>query len=452
MTGVPASPRRSQRLVIVLPSTGEYDSRTWRIATSAIARGHQVTVVARWRPGVPVREEHPAGYTILRTPVTAIDGLPLPATMRRRLARKRYGPGAGHLASTTAPVTSAAATASASESSPAAGGPVRKVLRPVVRMAALALTVRAQASAVRALPLEADLVHAMAYMGIPVGLSLGRRLHAPVVYDARDIYTDANNLARLPGPFRRLLSRIERGWARSAAGRLTVNQPYAEVMASRWGTELPVIVMNCAYRFTPPAVRDRRFHEALRLPADARVVLYQGGLSPHRGIEQLIDAVPRVPDAHLVLLGYGPLEARLRADTAAGGGRVHVMAPVSPSVLLDWVAAADVVAMPIQPSTLNHRLTTPNKLFEAIAAGVPLVASDLPGMSGIVAEVGAGRLVDPTDRAAIADALAALLAMPEGERAAMTARELAAANDRYNWDAQAETLFAMYGGLTGMGW
>ena len=67
--------------------------------------------------------------------------------------------------------------------------------------------------------------------------------------------------------------------------------------------------------------------------------------------------------------------------TKLGSGTLTLAAAVPPEELLPWVAAADVVAMPIQPTTLNHRLTTPNKLFEALAAGVPVVASDLPGMA-----------------------------------------------------------------------
>jgi glycosyltransferase involved in cell wall biosynthesis len=108
--------------------------------------------------------------------------------------------------------------------------------------------------------------------------------------------------------------------------------------------------------------------------------------------------------------------------------------------------------MPIQPTTLNHRLTTPNKLFEAMAAGVPVVASDLPGMAGIVRETGCGILCDPTDPAAIAAAIRAILDAPQAERVAYRERSSAAAHGPYSWEAQVEILLAEYGRLTGRPW
>jgi glycosyltransferase involved in cell wall biosynthesis len=108
--------------------------------------------------------------------------------------------------------------------------------------------------------------------------------------------------------------------------------------------------------------------------------------------------------------------------------------------------------MPIQPSTLNHRLTTPNKLFEAMAAGVPVVASDLPGMAAIVRETGCGRLVDPTDPAAIAAAIRAILDAPPAERRALRDRALAAAHGPYSWERQMGLLVEEYGRLTGRPW
>jgi glycosyltransferase involved in cell wall biosynthesis len=294
----------------------------------------------------------------------------------------------------------------------------------------------------------------MAYMGIPIALDLGRRHHGRVVYDARDIYVDAANLARMPRTLRVLIGRAERRWARRADRVITVNRPYAEVMAHRWAVDLPLIVMNCAYRTDPPEPRPRRFHEALGLAPGVRVVLYQGGFSRDRGIEQLIAAIPSIPDAVLALLGYGVLQAELEAIAAdpANGGRVRVLPAVPPTELLDWVASADVVAMPIQPTTLNHRYTTPNKLFEAMAVGVPVVASDLPGMAPTVREVDAGLLVDPTDPTAIAAACRTLLDEAPEVAAERRRRILAAAHATYNWEEQMARLLDEYGRLTGRPW
>jgi glycosyltransferase involved in cell wall biosynthesis len=116
------------------------------------------------------------------------------------------------------------------------------------------------------------------------------------------------------------------------------------------------------------------------------------------------------------------------------------------------VAAADVAGMPIQGDTLNHRLTTPNKLFEAMAAGVPAIVSDLPGMSAIVRDAGSGILVDPTDVAAIATAIREITSLPEAEWEAWRERCLAAAHDRYNWETQVERLLEEYTALTGKRW
>jgi glycosyltransferase involved in cell wall biosynthesis len=452
-----------QRLVIVAPTSVRWDSRTHRIAASLAARGHDVLVLGRAEPGLPAEERHPGGYRIRRLEVSAVDGLPLPGVVRRALGsiwarRTESARGAGSAAresgadrgSDAAPRPGVAGVPDRADRR-AGSGRLGRALGATIRIARIALTVRSQARAALAADPGADLYHGMAYLGIPVALRLGSRRRAPVVYDARDIYVDAGNLARLPGPARRIVGALERRWARRASRVVTVNAGYAEVMARRWGVPSPAVVMNCPDPLPEPT-RPRRFHEALGLAPATPVVLYHGGFSPDRGIEQLVEALPLLPGVHLVCLGYGVLEPFLRARLAEADGRLHVLPAVPPEALLEWVASADVVAMPIQPTTLNHRLTTPNKLFEALAAGVPIVASDLPGMAPIVRETGAGVVCDPTDPAAVAAAIRRILELPEADRRAMGERGREAARTRYNWRAQMDVLLAEYGRLTGRPW
>ena len=266
----------AQRCTIVLPSSGAFDSRAWRIASALASRGHGVTVLGRLEPGLAAEEAHEAGYRIVRVPVSAAAGLPGP--LRWSWMRVWRG-------------SDATLQPRPAEQSAEAGrrrgliGRVRSAWSAVVRLVAIALTVRSQQIASRPVAPPADLVHAMAYMGIPIGLDLGRRDGAAVAYDARDIYVDAANVARLPGPARGLFAAVERRWARRASRVATVNEPYAVVMEQRFGVPRPLVVMNCSYRRDVPAVPQRLFHERLGLDRATRVVLYHGGFSRDRGIE-----------------------------------------------------------------------------------------------------------------------------------------------------------------------
>ncbi|HEX7950163.1 MAG TPA: glycosyltransferase [Candidatus Limnocylindrales bacterium] len=462
-----------QRCVVVLPSTGEFDSRTYRIARTLQERGHQVTVLARWKPGLPREEIHPAGYPILRVEATAIDGLPFPAvtlpvlralrlaaspilgpSARPAPAKPLAGPPPAHA---PAPDGSADSDSSGDETDPgwahpAARNPGR--LRGYVRRARIFLMIRSHRRRGLVTSPPADIYHGMAYMGISVALTLGRRHRAKVVYDSRDIYMVAANLARLHGPIKAVLARLERGWARSADRVITVNQAYAEELARRFGVATPAIVMNCSYRYEPPVPAPRLFHATLGLDPATRVVLYQGGFSRGRGVEQLLEAIHRVPNAVLVAMGYGALDADFQAAAAAdeNRGRFHVLPAVPPTELLDWVASADVVGVLFQRDTLNNYLSTPNKFLEAMAAGVPTVCSDHPGMGPIARATGCGIPVDPTDIEAIAAAIRSIVDAEPDERAAGRARALAAAHETYNWETQVGTLLDEYTRLTGRRW
>jgi glycosyltransferase involved in cell wall biosynthesis len=185
------------------------------------------------------------------------------------------------------------------------------------------------------------------------------------------------------------------------------------------------------------------------------VILYHGGLAPHRGIERLMEALlePGLERAHLALMGVGERREAYIAAAAEPrwNGRVHVLDAVPPSALLAWVASADIGAMPIQASTLNHVLSTPNKLFECLAAGVPVAASDFPTMRRIVMDDPDGPLgavCDPSRPASIAAALRSIFELDPAAAEALRRRCLRAAGERWNWGVVSTRLTGLYDELT----
>ena len=286
-----------------------------------VARGHRVTVMARWRVGLAEDEQHPAGYG------SGASGLRhgwLPGdSLRRCSAGGTGGRAAG--APGRRPATRPAPTAPPAERRPTWSAPgglggrcPRAAPDGVVRLASIVL-VRSQIRNTSVVPEPAcGLYHGMAYMGIPVALDLGKRNGAPVVYDARDIYVDA---ATSPDCRGRPANRRALGAQLGAPCErvMTVNRPYAEVMAGRWKVEMPLIVLNCAYR------RAGRRHGRGGSTRCSASRPRPGSSCPGRLLPRprhgAVDrGIPSVPDAVLVLLGYGNLQAQLERRVAEPAG------------------------------------------------------------------------------------------------------------------------------------
>lgn len=238
-----------------------------------------------------------------------------------------------------------------------------------------------------------------------------------------------------------------------------MNESLADELEQRLGVARPTVVLNTQTTYEPPNPRPDHLRATLGLAPGTPVVLYHGGFMRDRGLPEVIAAMrdSGLESAHLVLMGTGDLEQRL-ADLAADpalGGRVHVLPPVPPMELLDWVASADVGVMANQPRTINERLSTPNKLFECLAAGTPVVSSDFPERRRIIIDDPDGPLgavCDPTDPAAIGAAIRSILDLDSGAAAELRERCRRATAARYSWDTQFAKLLGAYGRVTGMPW
>ncbi|MFD7496196.1 glycosyltransferase family 4 protein [Streptomyces sp. NPDC059832] len=175
-----------------------------------------------------------------------------------------------------------------------------------------------------------------------------------------------------------------------------------------------------------------------------RVILCVARLVPRKGQDTLIRALPlirsRVPDAVLVVVGQGPDEARLRKLAARHAeGAVHFAGGVSHTDTPPYYAAADVFAMPCRTRRAGLEAEGLGIVFlEAAASGLPVVVGDSGGAPDTVLDGRTGRVVDGTDPAAVAEALAGILLDPD--RAAMGAAGREWVRESWSWDASARHL------------
>jgi len=178
-------------------------------------------------------------------------------------------------------------------------------------------------------------------------------------------------------------------------------------------------------------------------------VVYAGGISESRGIREMIGAMALMrgrPEATLLLAGeFSPpeLEGEVLSGADMTGVRyLGLLSREELAAVLGNSRAGLVLFHPLK----NHVAAQPNKLFEYMSAGIPVIASDFPLWREIVVKNGAGLLVDPKDVRAIAEAIGWLFDHPEEARR-MGENGKEAVEKTYNWSKEEETLLGLYGDL-----
>jgi glycosyltransferase involved in cell wall biosynthesis len=281
-------------------------------------------------------------------------------------------------------------------------------------------------------------------------LSLRRR--ARVVYEAHAVesilYRERAALygtAEAPRPAKaaRLRRREARVWRRASAFVATtagIRDTFAEQFGPR--DRVSVVANGCDV----PADRTFPGLAAERPPR----VLYAGQLYPWKGVDLLVEAMARVPGARLVILGGIPGEPdarriRVRAEALGIADRVEMRGHVPQPEVAVELARARVVAVPVRRTEMTLRHTSPLKAFEAMAAGRPILASDLPSSREFLRHGENAWLVPPDDAVALAEGLARLLGDDAlSERLARTAYADAVG---FSWDARARRLLDVFGGI-----
>ena len=270
-----------------------------------------------------------------------------------------------------------------------------------------------------------DAVHAHDFTALPVGAALAQERAVPLIYDAHEFWPGRPRVSR-PAPWRQWLDqRQEARLGAQAHAVLTVGPGLAELLRDVYGWPNVQVVRNSF-----PMPTDER--PQLGPPTGA---VYAGRIAAYRELETVIAAADLLPALDVTLVG--PADAAYLARLQKG--RVRVLPSVALDDAVDMMRTAGLALVTHSDRWINHRLALPNKLFLAVRAGVPVVATDVPELRRVVSEHGLGTLYRPGDAGSLAAAITDVI---EGH--AGYTQQVLAARPALSWEADAPTLLGVY--------
>ena len=294
-----------------------------------------------------------------------------------------------------------------------------------------------------------DIVHAHDLSALPVAAKYVKKFGAKLVFDAHEIY---DHLAQSEDELSELNGKILKKHSGDVDLFITINDSIAQYYFKTYPRLPRAVVIKNATKRAEEFVYDGRLHEAAGLSRDTRILIYQGGFAPKRGLIQLLLAAEYLdPGWSLVFMGWGRLEEELRrvADSLKMKNpdldlRIRFVPKVKQSDLPYWTAGASLGAIPYENTGLNHWYCNPNKLWEYPNAGVPIIASPFPELRRIIEtnEIG-WFLPDPLTPRDIAAAINRITP----EELTIAARNCRDFIQRDNWEVYADRLKAAYAGI-----
>jgi glycosyltransferase involved in cell wall biosynthesis len=278
---------------------------------------------------------------------------------------------------------------------------------------------------------------------------LPRTLRAPLVYEshgyAPDVAVALPSMltgAKAPGGGRlkRLAAREARVWQR-AEGYVTITGGLKQMLEEKFGTRPHTAVVPDGVRFAAPGT----LHVAGG--TDNTIVGYAGHLYPWKGVDVLIEAIALVPGVSALIVGGHDVEgdrARLEALAERFGvsERVTFTGHVEPAQVRSYLEPATILALPNPASAASTHFTSPLKLFEYMAAGRPIVGSDLPAIREVLRHEQNALLVPPGDAAALAQGIQRLA--KDRDLATQLAQQALADVGDYTWDRRAARLERLF--------
>jgi glycosyltransferase involved in cell wall biosynthesis len=222
---------------------------------------------------------------------------------------------------------------------------------------------------------------------------------------------------------------------------LTVSEPLANLYHEKYPKLKQIEVIRNLPKIEIPkkdfSIPDVNFHHK-------KIILYQGHFRPGRGLENLIDSLPQVPEAQLVLIGGGELEDKLkrRVEKCQLKDRVIFAGYIATEQLISATACADLGIALFEPTSINYAYALPNKFFEYIMAGIPVLASNIDTFQAYIDKYKVGLTVDPFDIGEIANTIKLMIS--NDVKLNEWRKNTQAASKKLNWEMESKKMNRIY--------
>ena len=231
---------------------------------------------------------------------------------------------------------------------------------------------------------KADCINCHSLSALPVCVILKFLCGAKLVYDTHELETES---AGSHGPRKVLSKLVERSLIRFADVVIVVSGSISDWYRNTYRlSSVPVIrnVVSCPQII--PRGNDDYLRRKFRISGESTVFLYLGVLAGGRGVEILLDAFSRTKtDSHMIFMGYGNLVDKIK-ECERRFSNIHFHPAVPPEQIGKHLSGADVGVSLIENVCLSYYYSLPNKLFEYLSYGLPVLASSFPEMEKIIKE------------------------------------------------------------------
>ncbi len=302
----------------------------------------------------------------------------------------------------------------------------------------------------RLMQVPANVYHAHDDTALLACYIAARLRRKPLIFDAHELPLFQSPLAQMSIRhrwLRAITARLLASIVPSCAGVITVSSPIAQEIRHHYHASAVTLVRNVP-RFQTVQKSDR-LRRHLGLSPEVCIALYQGGMQTNRGLNRLIRAAAFLAsNIVIVLMGNGPKEVVSELEVLIVSEGVADQVKMIPAVpyqeLLDWTASADIGLVVYAPDySLNVQMCLPNKFFEYLMAGLPVLSSRLDAITEAIKTYNCGQVVSSLAPADIGKAINTMLESHDA-LARMRQSALHAAQHEFHWEKESRILVQLY--------